>query len=175
MGLPAQEQALLAGFGARLRHARKNQNLSQIAVAEQAEIARATLQRAELGAPAVSIGTYLRILRVLGFEHDVARLVVLDAADASGLEVPSPARRRSASAARERGRARGSELIRVRDYPQLHRLAWQLSADAELTPAEALSLYERNWRYVDAGELTAAERRLIERLKAEHGRGVMLV
>ena len=54
-------------------------------------------------------------------------------------------------------------------------LAWQLKDDAELTPVEALGLYERNWRHVDQSRLKTAERALIERLKNEQGNGVMLV
>lgn len=33
--------------------------------------------------------------------------------------------------------------IQVKDYPQLKKLAWQLKAGTELTPIEALGVYER--------------------------------
>jgi hypothetical protein len=63
-------------------------------------------------------------------------------------------------------------VIRVRDYPQLADLAWNRSA--EFIPAgEAFRLYERNWRLVDANAILPDERRLIERLKAQFGGGVM--
>ncbi|HEV7913975.1 MAG TPA: XRE family transcriptional regulator, partial [Albitalea sp.] len=132
------------------------------AIAQRAGIARATLQRAEQGAPAVAIGTYLRILGALGCQQDVEQLA--RPVDGERAAVPAP-----------RHHPRLAKRIRVRDYPQLRQLAWQLKDDAELEPAEAFGLYERHWRYVDADRLDAAERALIERLKHEHGAGVMLV
>lgn len=172
--LPDKDQALLADFGMRLRLARKRRKLSQVAVADSAGIARATLQRAELGAPAVALGTYLRILHVLGLQQDVNRLAESDPLAPGLPDEPLPARRRPAWVTRP-STAHRTDRIRVRDFPQLKQLAWQLGDDAELAPAEALGLYERNWRYVDPSGLGAAERRLIERLKKQHGRGVMLV
>jgi hypothetical protein len=61
-------------------------------------------------------------------------------------------------------------VVRLADYPQLRDLAWNRSED--LIPAkEAFQLYERNWRLVDAKRLDDGEKELIERLKAEFGRG----
>lgn len=63
-------------------------------------------------------------------------------------------------------------VVRLADYPQLRDLAWN-RAD-ELIPAkEAFQLYERNWRFIEPARLDARERALIERLKAEFGRGVI--
>ena len=45
-------------------------------------------------------------------------------------------------------------VVRLGDYPALKQLAWQLPGVAELTPAQALDLYERNWRHLDRGNLT---------------------
>jgi hypothetical protein len=39
--------------------------------------------------------------------------------------------------------------IHLDDYPQLKKLAWQIKADTDLTPTEALGIYERNWRHLD--------------------------
>jgi len=61
--------------------------------------------------------------------------------------------------------------IRLSDYPQLQGIAWNRAADASVDPADALALYERNWRYVDAAALTPAERELISRLIREVGNG----
>ena len=64
--------------------------------------------------------------------------------------------------------------VRLDDYPQLRRLAWQLDGATELTPEEALNLYERNWRHVDAQHMEARERDLLDALVAAQG-GRLLV
>jgi hypothetical protein len=70
------------------------------------------------------------------------------------------------------GEALDRTVIRVHDYPQLADLAW--NRDDEFIPArEAFQLYERNWRFVDANALVPGERRLLKRLKAQFGGGVM--
>ncbi len=65
--------------------------------------------------------------------------------------------------------------IRVADYPQLRKLCWNRRADAMLDGAEALAVYERNWRYLDAEALDRAERGLIQRLADLYGGGVLNV
>lgn len=61
------------------------------------------------------------------------------------------------------------------EYPQLRLLAWNLTEDAVLTPEQAFSLYERNWRHIDQSALCGAERRLIEDLIKTVGNGHLLV
>ena len=56
--------------------------------------------------------------------------------------------------------------IRLADYPQLRSLAWQRAADDQLSPREALELYERGWRHVDAARMAPNERALVEVLAA---------
>lgn len=68
----------LAALGERLRLARKRRTISTVLMAERAGISRDTLNRVENGDPAVSLGTYLRILRVLGLEGDVDLLASED-------------------------------------------------------------------------------------------------
>lgn len=65
--------------------------------------------------------------------------------------------------------------VRLADYPQLKRLAWQLHGVTELSPAEALSLYERNWRHLDQGSMAPAERALVQALVGTLGGGRLLV
>lgn len=60
------------------------------------------------------------------------------------------------------------------DFPQLALLAWN-RAVRTIGEAEAFALYERNWRFVDVGTLTAKETELISRLTAEYGHGVLNV
>lgn len=67
----ASERALLTGFGERLRLARKRRGFSADIVAERAGISRVTLFRAEKGDPAVTLGSYLKILGVLHLEGDL--------------------------------------------------------------------------------------------------------
>jgi hypothetical protein len=59
-------------------------------------------------------------------------------------------------------------VVRLADYSQLRDLAWN-RVDDYIPAREALQLYERNWRLLDAGALSERERGLIERLKAEFG------
>jgi transcriptional regulator with XRE-family HTH domain len=67
---PAQRRQL-AAFGERLRLARKRRRLSAVLMAERVGVSRDTLNRVEKGDPAVSLGTYLRVLRVLGLDPDM--------------------------------------------------------------------------------------------------------
>jgi transcriptional regulator with XRE-family HTH domain len=75
--LPAERQ-LLAELGARLRLARLRRNLAASDVAKQAGISRTTLHNAESGDSAVTLGTYLRVLALLGLEQDIAKLAADD-------------------------------------------------------------------------------------------------
>lgn len=63
-------------------------------------------------------------------------------------------------------------VVRVNDYPRLSDLTWNRS-DGFIAAREAFQLYERNWRFIDVAGLDPGERRLIERLKAEFGAGVI--
>jgi hypothetical protein len=64
------------------------------------------------------------------------------------------------------------EVIDVREFPELAALCWNRS-DRFLPAREVLSLYERNWRFVDQGRLTVPERALIDRLVHRYGNGVL--
>ncbi len=67
----APEKALLSSLGERLRLARLRRGFSAETVAERAGISRVTLFRAEKGEPAVTLGTYLTILRVFHLASDL--------------------------------------------------------------------------------------------------------
>lgn len=62
--------------------------------------------------------------------------------------------------------------IRISDYPQLRFISWSRCDDATVSGEEALSIYERNWRWVDAAKLTVEEKALIETLVQKYGNGV---
>jgi transcriptional regulator with XRE-family HTH domain len=57
----------------------------------------------------------------------------------------------------------------------LRRIAWQRRRTDSVTPAEALSLYERNWRHVDAKAMAPRERELVHLLAEALGGGALLV
>lgn len=65
------EQALLAHFGGRLKLARLRRRLSSAIVAQRAGISRTSLYKVEAGDPGATLGTYLRVLTVLGLAGDI--------------------------------------------------------------------------------------------------------
>ncbi len=66
-------------------------------------------------------------------------------------------------------------LVRIADYPELRKLCWNRPPEAVLGGADALALYERNWRHVDSSALGAEERGLIQALATRYGGGVLNV
>jgi transcriptional regulator with XRE-family HTH domain len=144
--------ASLARLGARLQAARKKQKVSAVAAAEAAGISRVTLHRIERGEPSVAMGAWVAVAGALGLSIDLA------SGETTGSRVePLP------------------ETIRLDEYPQLKRLAWQLPGVEELTPREALDLYERNWRHVEGSSLSMKEIELINALSRALGGGRLLV
>lgn len=143
-------QERLSALGAALRTRRKALRLSAVAVAEAAHISRVTLHRIERGEPSVAMGAYYSAAASLGVD--------LRFQSAGPTEVGEPDDSQSIPIE-----------IHVSDYPELERLGWQLAKDKALTPREALDIYERNWRHLDEGSLTASERRLIEHLRIVFG------
>jgi transcriptional regulator with XRE-family HTH domain len=65
--------------------------------------------------------------------------------------------------------------VRVDDYPQLRLIAWQLGDDTEISEADALQLYERNWRHIDHAVLQPRERLFMQHLADTWGHGRLLV
>lgn len=61
--------------------------------------------------------------------------------------------------------------IRLDEYPQLRLIAWHIPHAQTVSAKDALSLYERNWRYVDQADLQPHEKALIDRLVLELGNG----
>ena len=68
----------------------------------------------------------------------------------------------------------GDLVLDISAWPKLRELAWN-RADRWLPAADALAIYERNWRFVDPAALTPGEASLIERLKHRYGGGVLHV
>lgn len=61
----------LANLGERMRLARCRRKISTVLFAERMGVSRETLRRLEKGDPTISIGIYLRALRVLGLDEDI--------------------------------------------------------------------------------------------------------
>ena len=73
-----QEQTLLSQLGERLKLARLRRKLSSTIVAQRAGISRSSLYKVEAGDPGATLGTYLRVLAVLGLEGDLHALAADD-------------------------------------------------------------------------------------------------
>jgi transcriptional regulator with XRE-family HTH domain len=71
-------QKVFNKIGENIKLARKRRKLTAEQVSERAGIHRATLHRIEKGDPAVAIGIYFNVLRVLNLEGDFSKLAVDD-------------------------------------------------------------------------------------------------
>ncbi|MFT4102359.1 MAG: helix-turn-helix transcriptional regulator [Burkholderiaceae bacterium] len=158
-------RAELVSLGARLRSARLSCHRTAQDLADQAGMTRVTLRRVEAGDPAVTIGSYLKVLACLGLSLD---FVTAARDDVAG-------RHLSAEPSTPRLRAGSTRRIRLADYPMLREIAWSTDPSASLSPEEALALYERNWRHLDHDSMGSRERDLVNRLTATVGKGVLLV
>jgi len=67
-------QKIFEQIGENIKLARKRRKLTTQQVAERAGIHRATLYRIEKGDPAVSIGLYFNVFRVLNLQDDFLKL-----------------------------------------------------------------------------------------------------
>ncbi|TDP81115.1 hypothetical protein [Oharaeibacter diazotrophicus] len=65
-------------------------------------------------------------------------------------------------------------MIVPTEFPELAALVWNGDPDRPMHPRDALTLYERYWRFVDRDRLTDRETTLIRRLVADYGRGQFL-
>jgi transcriptional regulator with XRE-family HTH domain len=133
--------------------------ISAVATAGAAGLSRVTLHRIERGEASVTIGAYFNVAAALGV----------------GIRLTTPVAAHTANSPPDARQIALPQHIRLSDYPQLQSLAWQLPGAQQLTPQEALGLYERNWRHVDAAQMSAQERALVNLLVQELGKGVLLV
>ncbi len=148
-------EEVLIELGRALRDRRRNLGVSAVTTAEAAGMSRVTLHRIEAGSPSVTIGAYMNAATALGLELTLEKLQPRQ----------RPSRASAGSAAQT--------TVRVGDYPQLRLIAWQLRDDTELTGAEALELYERNWRHVDQAAMNDEERAFLQQLADRHSGGVL--
>lgn len=139
--------AMLGALGAQLRARRKALGVSAVTTAEAAGMSRTTLHRIENGEPSVTLGAFAAAADAVG--------LTLQLFDPAAVPTTTTAALPAA--------------VALAAHPQLRQLAWQLGAESTVTPREALSLYERNWRHVDTAALDDDERALIRQLVATFG------
>lgn len=108
---PVLERQLLLQLGDRLKRLRKSQGVGTVEMAARAGITRNTLRSVESGDPGPSIGTYLRVMSILGISGELALL-------AGDTLQPSPP---GSAAARSR-RAAPVVQVRVSADAASHRL-----------------------------------------------------
>lgn len=114
-------------------------------------MSRVTLHRIENGEASVTMGAYLNAMAALGLDFGIR----------------APTSRAGENDAKDWIPTR----IRIADYPQLERLAWHVHGTDELTPREALGIYERNGRHLDLQAMEPRERHLIDALRRALGGG----
>lgn len=146
--LASSAVAQLLVLGQQIRAHRKSLHISAITAAQAAGMSRVTMHRIEKGEPAVTMGAYLNAMAALGLNFGLVEL-------SDQANTHNPADRVGWIPAR----------IHLADYPQLKLLAWQVHGTENLTPVEALGVYERNWRHVDEPALEPHERHLIDALR----------
>ncbi|RZI85374.1 MAG: XRE family transcriptional regulator [Rubrivivax sp.] len=140
-------QRLLETLGRLIRARRKVLGISAIAAAESAGMSRVTWHRIEKGEGSVAASAYANAIHVLDMGEELGTEGRHTGVQPTALEGWLPAR------------------IAVADYPELRKLAWQVSDREQLSPREALSIYERNLRHLDESALIPGERALIEALR----------
>jgi transcriptional regulator with XRE-family HTH domain len=72
--LTVLDRQLLLQLGDRLKRLRKAQDLGTVEMAKRAGVSRTTLSAVESGDPSPSMGTYLRVMSVLGVSGELALL-----------------------------------------------------------------------------------------------------
>lgn len=136
-------------IGKQVRACRKALGVSVTTAAEAAGMSRVTWFRIEKGVTSITMGACLSAMNVLGLDLKVVQPAAHDHDSDNG----------SDSAA--------SIPVRIAfvDYPQLKQLAWQVHGVDALSPREALTIYERNWRHLDFATMEPHESHLISALR----------
>ena len=151
--ISAKAARVLKRLGAQLRDQRRALKVSAVAAAEAAGVSRVTLHRIEKGEASVTTGAYAAVALALGLELEL---------------VPENGRLGIAPAPSFEGWIPGR--VRLSRYPKLRELAWHVHGVDELTPREALDVYERNWRHLDRTTLSTDEKNLVDALREALGK-----
>jgi transcriptional regulator with XRE-family HTH domain len=137
---PALERQLLLQLGDRLKRLRKARGLGTVEMAAKAGISRNTLRAVESGDPGPSMGTYLRVMSVLGIGAELALL-------AGDWLAPTPVG--SASAQTQQA----APLVQVRVMPD--------EARHRLQDLQSLSLHEEAVRRAKADPAMVSQARAV--------------
>lgn len=148
----------LVRLGEQITARRKVLKIRAQSCAGAAGISRVTLHRIEKGESSVNMGAYIQVCEALGLH-----LALLPLGNQKKIEFM------------EQNSDPEMPHLRIKDYPQLKALAWQLSDEEYLTDAEAISIYERNKRFLDLEHLDERERKLMQRLTIAKGMEQLLV
>ena len=135
----AVDRQLLLQLGERLRRLRQAQGLGTVEMAARVGVTRNTLRAVETGDPTTAIGTYVRVMSVLGVNAELALL-------AGDSIVPAPA---GSAAARSR---RAAPVVQVR-----------VSAEGEAHRAQDL---QSMLLHEEAVRLAKADPALVQRARA---------
>ena len=155
---PTTDQSIgeLQALGEQIRARRKALKVSATVAAEAAGMSRVTLHRIEKGEPSVAMGAWANAMAALGM-----------ALQARATD-EAPATDRSAGATVDLTNWIPVR-IRLANYPQLKALAWQVHGTNALSPTEALGIYERNARHLDAAAMQPEEQALWQALRTGLG------
>lgn len=154
-GLTTALEKRLRELGQLIRERRKALGVTAVSAAESAHMSRITLNRIEQGEPSVAMGAYLNVIETLGLHIELIDPQIQKLAAKNNIKLPSK--------------------IKIEDFKQLKKLAWQFKKNQTLAPQEVLDLYERNWRHIDIKSLDAKEKELIQNLLAAFNRERLLV
>lgn len=182
------DKILLAELGKKIKCSRLNLNWTRREMSERSGIPYSTLRRIE-GTGEGSMRDYVKAMRALGVLDDLGALIATTGHGAPHLQSPVGHSRKRATGNRATREPKPSTShdepsaaarheatqIKIADYPQLQDLCWNRRADDTCSEAEALSLYERNWRFVDQDALTPNEKAFIDHLIGTQGNGAFLV
>lgn len=156
--LKAPNPPYLMRLGSQITARRKVLRVRAQSCAAAANISRVTLHRIEKGEPSVSMGAYLQVCEALGLHLALLPLGQQATENSQNLsEDPD------------------MPHIRIKDYPQLKALAWQLNDEGYLTDAQVISIYERNKRFLDLDHIDDHERALMKSLIKNNGMEQLIV
>lgn len=74
-------EQILAALGTRIRNTRLGRDYTMLEVSRRAGVSRETLSKVESGEPSVSMGTYIKVLHILGLRMDFNLLTQDDLAE----------------------------------------------------------------------------------------------
>lgn len=137
------ERHLLLQLGERLRSLRKSRGMTAVQMSELAGVTRTTLRAVESGDPASAMGTYLRVMAVLGISGELALL-------AGDSFLPAPL----GSAAARSKRPAPAVKVEIRPAAAKHQLQ---DLQSMALHAEAVRLIKKDPELVGVAQRTLAD------------------